>query len=137
MASLHDVYNGLDGEEECRKTEYVLQFIWRDMSSDFDALGPYFTLSGSIEAQTLHCVVLQTLLAFNQFGFVVRGLLCDGASSNLSLLKQLCKYTGSGDISPHFHSPFDGNKIHLIICPSHQVSNYELTKFFDVHCVLQ
>lgn len=54
MGSLHDVYEGLDEEEECHKTEYILQFLWRDVSSDFDVIGPYFNLSNSIEAQHLH-----------------------------------------------------------------------------------
>lgn len=51
MASLHDIYDSFNEEEECQKTEYILQFLWRDLSSNFDAIGPYFTLSGSIEAQ--------------------------------------------------------------------------------------
>lgn len=41
MASLHDVYEGLDEEEGCHKTEYMLQFLWRDISSHFDVVGPY------------------------------------------------------------------------------------------------
>ena len=48
IASPHDVYEGLD-EEELHKTEYMLQFPWNDIVSDFD-VGPYFSLPGSIEA---------------------------------------------------------------------------------------
>ena len=122
MASLHDVYEGIDGEEECRKTEYILQFIWRDLTSNYDVIGPYFTLAGSIDAQQLHSFVMKSLLVFNQYKFRVRGLVCDGASSNLSLLKQLCSHTKDANvISPSFVSPFDGQKVYLIICPSHQV----------------
>ena len=121
MASLHDVYEGLDEEEECQKTDYVLQFLWRDVSSKFDVIGPYFTISGTIEAQNLHTIVMKTLLVFNQFGYRVQGLLCDGASSNLALLKELCGHRKREDISASIVSPFDGNRIHLIICPSHQV----------------
>ena len=36
FASLHDVYKGVDEEEDCHKTE---QFLWRDLSSDFDVIG--------------------------------------------------------------------------------------------------
>ena len=66
------------------------------------------------------------MLAFSQFGFRVRALLCDGASSNLSLFKVLCGYTNSESIDivkPSFKSPFDGKDVHLIVCPSHQVSD--------------
>lgn len=41
MASLHDIYENVDEDEECNKTDYILQFLWRDMTSDFDVLGPY------------------------------------------------------------------------------------------------
>jgi hypothetical protein len=33
MASLHDVSEGIDDEEECHKTDYILQFMWRDLTS--------------------------------------------------------------------------------------------------------
>ena len=64
------------------------------------------------------------MLALSQFGFLVRVLLCDGASSNLSLLELLCGYSNNQvDITqPSFKSPFDGKSVHLIICPSHQVN---------------
>lgn len=124
MASLHDIYENVDEDEECNKTDYILQFLWRDMTSDFDVLGPYFTSSGTIEARHLHTIVIKTFLVFNQYQFRVRGLLCDGASSNLSLLKQFCSHIKGEEISSSFMCPFDGEKIHLIICPSHQVSQY-------------
>ena len=69
MMSLHDVYEGIDEQKECQNAEYVLQFLWRDASSNFDVTGPYFILDGTIESQHLHTIVIKTLLAFNQFGF--------------------------------------------------------------------
>ncbi len=122
--SLHDVYEDLNDEEKCQKTCYILQFLWRDLSSNFDAIGPYFNCSSSVEMQFLHSMVVRTMLAFCQFGFYVRALLCDGASSNLSLLKLLCDYTNDEDITiqnPWFKSPFDGKNVYLVVCPSHQV----------------
>lgn len=123
FVSLHDVYEGLCEDEKCQKTAYVVQFLWRDLSSDFDVVGPYFNCSSSLETQSLHAMVTRTMLAFTQFGFGVRALLCDGASSNLSLLKLLCGHTNNEvDISqPSFKSPFDGKCVYLIVCPSHQV----------------
>ena len=72
--SLHDVYDGLCQDEKCQKTAYILQFLWRDLSSDFDVVGPYFNSSTSLEVQSLHSMVIRTILAFCQFGFSV--LLC-------------------------------------------------------------
>ena len=121
--SLHDVYEALKEDERCQKTAYMVQFLWRDLSSNFDAIGPYFNCSSSLEVHSLHSMVIRTMLAFCQFGFNTRALLCDGASSNLSLLKLFCGHTNSDDEiqDPWFKSPFDGGKVHLIICPSHQV----------------
>ena len=66
------------------------------------------------------------MLAFCQFGFSVRALLCDGASSNLSLLKLLCGNINHEDVDlseTSFKSPFDGKRVHLLVCPSHLVLN--------------
>ncbi len=48
FVSLHDVYEGLNDEEKCQKTSYILQFLWRDLSSDFSVIGPYFNCSSSV-----------------------------------------------------------------------------------------
>ena len=122
FASLHDAYDGLDADQKCEKTTYVMQFLWRDLTSDFDVIGPYFTCPSSVETCFLHSIVTRTMLAFIQVGFAVRALLCDGASSNLALLKLLCGHLNHVDaIEPWFFSPFDSRKVFLIICPSHQV----------------
>lgn len=123
FASLHDVYEDLDEDEKSQKTTYVIQFLWRDLSSDFDVIGPYFTIDSTMEAKYLHGIVVRTMLSFTQFGFGVRALLSDGASANLSLMKTLCGHMDGSTtpISPCFTSPYDGCKVHLIVCPSHQV----------------
>ena len=122
--SLHDEYEGLCEDKKCQQTSYVVQFLWRDLSSSFDVVGPYFNCSSSLEMQFLHSMVVRTMLAFSQFGFHVRALLCDGASSNLSLLKLFCGYVSNEDKDiqePWFTSPFDGKNVYLLVCPSHQV----------------
>lgn len=83
--SLHDIYKGINEEEKCQKTMYMLQFLWRDLSSDYDVIGPYFNCPYTMETPYLHSIVIKTVLAFCRSGFFVRSLLCDGASSNLSL----------------------------------------------------
>lgn len=122
--SLHDVYEGLLEDDKCQKTSYIVQFLRRDLTSSFDVVGPYFTSSSSLEMHSLHAMVVRSMLVFSQFGFHVRALLCDGASSNLSLIKLFCGYVNDEvkDIeTPWFQSPFDGNNVYLLVCPSHQV----------------
>ena len=83
----------------------------------------YFTIPSTMEAKFLHGIVARTMLAFTQFGFGVRALLSDGASANLSLMKILCGHEDASTmaISPWFTSPYNGKKVYLIVCPSHQV----------------
>ena len=61
----------LEEDERSQKTTYVVQFLWRDLSSDFDVIGPYFTIDSTMEAKFLHGIVVRTMLAFTQFGFSV------------------------------------------------------------------
>ena len=106
------IYDGLDLHEKCQKTTYVMQFLWRELSSDFDVIGLYFTCPSTTETRFLHSVVTRTMLAFTQFGFPVRALLCDGASTYPSPLKLMCGHSNDLDtITPWFTSPFDGKSI--------------------------
>lgn len=75
--------------------------------------------------------IMDTLRQFHAFGFKVSLLIVDGASSNLSALKSLMGVQGvfghdEKQEDPHYISafitnPFSGEKMHLMICPSHQV----------------
>ena len=115
------MFEGLCENEKCQKTAYIVQFLWCDLSSNFDVVGPYYSCSSSLETQSLHSMVVRTMLVLSQFGFLVCALLCDGASSNLSLLELLCDYSNNQvDITqPSFKSPFGAKRVHSIVCPSH------------------
>lgn len=45
---LHDVFTTVQDDFDERKTSYILQFLWRDLTSSFDVIGPYFTCAGLI-----------------------------------------------------------------------------------------
>ena len=70
FSSLHDVYDGLDMNENCT---YIMPFLWRDLTLDFNVIGPYFTCPSTIETRLLHSIVTRTMLAFTQFGFFCAG----------------------------------------------------------------
>ena len=63
------------------------------------------------------------MLAFCLFGFNIHAPLCDGTSSNLSLLKLFCGFTISDNeiLDPWFKSPFDGGNAFSIVCHSQHV----------------
>ena len=136
MHSLHDIYQILDEESSDKNTSYILQFLWRDLTSSFDLVGPYFSSSSPLEAKFILSCVLETLRVFHLYGFYTSALVCDGASTNISALKSTCGEFGAygikpvtstatdcHEVQPYFSHPFDPTrKIFWIVCPSHQVS---------------
>lgn len=69
LASLSDVYQLLDSDCRSKQTTYILQFLWRDLTSAFDVVGPYFTSTGSIENQFILACVLESMKMFHLYGF--------------------------------------------------------------------
>lgn len=135
MSSLHDIYMAYDEEAKTEQTTYILQFLWRDLTSKFDIVGPYFTSSKSVKAKFTVACVFETIKLFQLYGFETSGIVCDGASTNLTTIKcTSVGHTGAyGSNSsqngypipaPCFENPFNPpHLIHWIVCPSHQVNN--------------
>ena len=136
MPVLHDVYSSVI-HSGCQKASYIVQFLWRDLTSGYDMIGPYFPVLKSMDANTLQQFFMLCLKSFTAYGFRVSIVLCDGASSNLTLLKMLCGYPravlpmndAAEDsraryfVDMSFTNPEDssGNPVFAMICPSHQV----------------
>ena len=50
LSSLSDNYSCADGK--CpEQTSYILQFLWQDLTSHFDIVGPFFTSSITMESK--------------------------------------------------------------------------------------
>ena len=147
MSSLADIYQTLD-QDTATQTSYILQFLWRDLTSDFDIIGPYFTNSKTMDSKFIISCILETIRLFHEKGLSTSVLVCDGASSNVTTLKAthghhgvypilrgiiiivlystvLFSYTEKEDpycIEPFMMNPFDPpNLIFWLICPTHQV----------------
>jgi len=134
---LHDVFNSTI-QPGAQKASYIVQFLWRDLTSGYDVIGPYFPVESSIKSGVLQEFIMLSLKAFHGHGFKVTILLCDGASSNLSVLKVLTGHeraqfpvNHSGEtlmdkyfVKASFPNPEDpyGRPIFVMICPSHQVT---------------
>ena len=134
LATLADVYEELN-EGQAEKTTYTLQYMWRDISSKYDVIGPYFTSSSGLDARLTAACLYETMGAMESVGFRVKALVCDDASWNLSLVKKLCGFDGQfghdDSESPDsedcyrvpcsFNNPFSDRIVWIIICLSHQV----------------
>ena len=95
MSSLHDAYQLVDETSASKQTSYILQFLWRDLTSSFDIVGPYFTSSSQLESKFIVSCVLKSLWVFHLYGFHTFCLVCDGASANISALKSTCGTSGA------------------------------------------
>ena len=111
--------------------EYVLQFLLRDLTSKFDLIGPYFMCSKSVDHGFVSGCLFETMRALNAYGFHVSCLVCDGASSNMRLIKSTLGISGSlssenedSSLDMSFANPFqEGLRCYWIICLSHKLKN--------------
>lgn len=85
---LHDVYSTAV-QPGSQKASFIVQFLWRDFTSGFDLIGPYFPVDSSMSSSVLEELIMLCLKALSSYGFKVSILLCDEASSNLTVLKLL------------------------------------------------
>ena len=132
---LHDVYSTAV-QPGSQKASYIVQFLGRD-TSGFDLIGPYFPVESSMSSNVLQELIMLCLKALSSYGFKVSILLCDGAPSNLTVLKLLsgnpkAQFPVNSDaetlreryhVDASFINPEDphGNLVFLMICPSHLV----------------
>lgn len=65
----------------------MFQFLWRDLSSEFDVIGSYFKSETGMKHQFVMMYILNTTHAFNLYSFEVMAIVLDGASTNLAAMK--------------------------------------------------
>ena len=142
LGSLHDVYRSLTPDHRTEKSSYILQYLWRCTTSNFDIIGPYFTAGDRLKAKYILATLFDSMCALHLYGFKTKAILGDGAGPNLCMIKHLIGF-GSGAfghkqkgscpdihaIQPFFNNVFTGEKVFVFMCPSHQVfclTNYVL-----------
>lgn len=136
MVSLHDIYEEQDPSRRQMRASYVHQFVWRDLTSEFDVTGPYYKSEVGMKHQFVMTCILTTIHAFHLYGFEVMAIVLDGASTNLAAMKYFTMgkagaYGMNEDPAvsePHrvktwwWINPFTGTKIFFVPCPSHEVT---------------
>ena len=139
QASLLDIYKYINITKE--QTSYILQLLWRDLTSSYDIVGTYFTSSSSVENTFVTPCIFKTKL-FQCHGLKTSLLVCDGAAAHMSTIKDSHDHSGAysiqkeGDqykfeVTPWVTNPFNPPyKIFWVICPIHQV--YECMLYDDL-----
>ena len=64
QAALHDVFQLFDKNHCTKQTSYNLQFLWRDLTSSFDIVGPYYTIEETMPAKVICSCVFKTIKLF-------------------------------------------------------------------------
>ena len=79
MSCLLIDYQTLEEDHATKGTNHILQFLWCDMTLNFDIVVPYYTSNGPFESKFLMGVLLDTVKVFTSL------LVCDGASQTCQL----------------------------------------------------
>ena len=64
QANLQDIFAIFDPTSRIKQTNYILQFLWQDLTSNFDIVGPYFTSENPMTAKYVMACVLETVKLF-------------------------------------------------------------------------
>ena len=89
LASLCDVYTTLRPDYRKQQTNIVLQSLWRDLTSDYDIIGPHYTSDGPFQHHALCRLLMDSIHQFHIHGFETVAVVCDGAASNLTMIKEI------------------------------------------------
>lgn len=68
LSSLADIYQVLSDDATIEQTSYILHFLWRDLTSSFDIVGPYFTSCETLKSKFVLSCVLETVKLFKLHG---------------------------------------------------------------------
>lgn len=79
MESIGDIFQTIY-DENVAQTSHILQFSWRDLTTDFDIIGLYFTGSGPVDSKFTLLCLLDTIKLFQLHGLSTSLLVCDRAS---------------------------------------------------------
>jgi len=64
QASLHDVYELFYKDKPVEQTAYIMQFLWRDLTSSYDIVSPYSTSSDHFTVKVIHMCLFETTHLF-------------------------------------------------------------------------
>ena len=71
MSTLHNANQLVNEDTASEHTSYILQFLWRDLTSSFDVVGPYFTSSNPLESKFIvSCIIHSSSLLSLLFPYV-------------------------------------------------------------------
>ena len=98
ISSLVNVYQLLHTPKAAAQTSYTLQFLWHDLISSYDIIGPYFTSADSVDSKFILTCVLKTIKLLQHHWLKTSLLVCDGCAVNLATIKAIHEHCGAYSI---------------------------------------
>ena len=117
QVALQDIYHFINNPQTAEQTSYILQFLWQDLTSSYNIVGPYFTSSSAVDNKFVMACILETIKLFQYHGLKTSLLVCDGASSNVNVIKASHGHSGAYgidknksdifEVAPYIINPFN------------------------------
>jgi len=82
---LQDIFESVDPARNLI-TSYILQFLWRDLTSSYSIIGPHLACEKSWDHSFLYDCVMRTVKLFSLYNFCLKVLICDGVDIDNLLL---------------------------------------------------
>ena len=89
LSYLDDACDQVNPARDPLPAEFNIQFLWKDTSSDW-CFGSIFFQCIKLRSPLCDCSYQGNHAHFPCFDFLVIGLVCDGASTNLAAIKLMC-----------------------------------------------
>ena len=112
-------YSSVKAADETAKAGYVMQFMWRDATSSFDVIGPYYSSVNGLASHKLHGALFETLEWLDLHGFATFCISSDAASANMTLYDEL----GVTVKKPWFKNPHGDMPVFVYPDPPHMLKS--------------
>jgi hypothetical protein len=94
-----------------------MQFMWRCVTSDFVALGPYYPSDTGLSSHSLHACFWDAVGWYERYSFKVILVCCDAATASVAFLNEL----GVTGDKPWFANTYSGLRCYVYFDPVHQL----------------
>ena len=112
---LHDAFTSTIASG-CQKTSYIVQFLWRDLTSGFDLIGPYIPVPKSVDSNVKK----------EFFMLCLEKILCGFPKTTPPIDEEAADERARYSVDMLFTNPEHpmGNPMLAMLCPSHQVTSF-------------
>lgn len=111
--------------------DHGLVFMFQSLGDNYKQPVGIVASGGPTKGQDLALMVLQCIIHIEKAGGYVDGIICDGASTNRKMWKELGISGTMGNVKNYFENPYDKNRIvrvfsdtpHLVKCIRNRLIN--------------